>query len=128
MQIVRSSGTSGANAPAKTTTKAASTSTTTQQDGRKLSGMALAVALISAVAILLTGSGGPNIISSGDVAFTFSAAFIAFVMGCTGNARGSKAGIGVSKAGGWSIALSLIVAAGEIALLIYLTHSGFTFS
>ena len=136
MQIVRSSGTSGssgANVPAKTTSKpAAASPSTTQEDGRKLSKAALVIAFISVVAILPTTS----IVSSppfhtypstinGDAAVIFIGAFIAFIMGCVGNARGNRAGIGASRAAGWSIALSVIITIVEIVLLVVLySHTG----
>jgi hypothetical protein len=46
-------------------------------------------------------------------------------MGCVGISRGNSAGIGASKAGGWSVALSVIITFVEIGCLIYLyNHTG----
>lgn len=132
MQIVRSSG---PGTPSKTTSATPSKTTpttTTQPDGRSLSRAALIIALISTVAIFPTlsiMSSSPSITHestiNGDATVIFIGALIAFIMGCVGIGRGNRAGIGASKAGGWSVALSVIITFVEIACLIYLyNHAG----
>jgi serine/threonine protein kinase len=132
MQIVRSSG---PGTPPKTTSATApgtTASSTTQQDGRSLSRAALIIAVISTVAIFPTlsiMSSSPSIIHessiNGDATIIFIGAIAAFIMGCVGIGRGNRAGIGTSKAGGWSIALSVIITIIEIVCLAYLySHTG----
>ena len=130
MQLVRSSG--SGTPPKTTTTLKTPTTTTTSQDGRSLGWAAFVIALISTVAIFPTLS----IMSSppqtthtstinGNAAIIFIGAIIAYIMGHFANVRGSRAGIGASKAGGWSVALSIIITIIEIICLTYLyNHAG----
>ncbi|HLJ32805.1 MAG TPA: serine/threonine-protein kinase, partial [Ktedonobacteraceae bacterium] len=124
MQIVRSSG---PGTPAKTTTGATSTSTSTSDDGRKLGVAALVITLLSSIAI------SPNVSVLANHSFTthqgalnayaalfFIGEIVAFIMGCVAVAKGSRTGSGASKAGGWSIALSIIVITVEIIFLAVL--------
>lgn len=132
MQIVRSSGPGTPPKTTSTTPSKTTSTTTTQQDGRGLSRAALIIAVISAVAIFPTlsiMSSSPSITHestiNGDATVIFIGAIIAFIMGCVAIARGNRAGIGASKAGGWSVALSVIITIIEIICVAYLySHAG----
>ena len=126
MQIVRSSG-SGTPPAKSTASKTPATSSTTNDDGRKLGVAALIIALLTSIAI------SPNLYVmanrpfythesalNGYATLFFIGEIAAFIMGCVAIAKGNSAGIGASKPGGWSITISLIIVLVEIILLAVL--------